>query len=102
MAYLYLIQILSSNFGYKQYVHDHEKTSLLNFGFYRTNICRFLFKNVQVIANRLDSELQYEKEILSINNEILDIPDLINNKIRGRAQRFLYKSELIKNNNLYF
>ncbi|MGN1268737.1 MAG: phosphotransferase [Candidatus Aphodocola sp.] len=57
MAYLYLIQILSSNFGYKQYVHDHEKTSLLNFGFYRTNICRFLFKNVQVIANRLDSEL---------------------------------------------
>lgn len=44
----------------------------------------------------------YEKEILSINNEILDIPDLINNKICGRAWRFLYKSELIKNNNLYF
>ena len=37
----------------------------------------------------------YEKEILSINNEILDIPDLINNKICGRAWRFLYKSELI-------
>lgn len=57
MSYIYLIQILNSSFGYKQYIYDHSKKSLLNFGYLRTNICRYLFNNAKIIADRLGSEL---------------------------------------------
>lgn len=57
MTYIYLIQILNSNYGYKQYIYDHSKTSLLNFGVLRTNICRYLFNNAKIISERLVSEL---------------------------------------------
>ena len=57
MSHLYLIQILNSNFGYKQYIYDHQKTSLLEFGYLRTNICRYLFNNANKISERLEKEL---------------------------------------------
>ena len=53
MSYLYLIQLLASTFGYKQYIADNSKTSLLDFAFFRTRLCKFLFKNVEKIANTL-------------------------------------------------
>ena len=57
MAHLYLIQILNSNFGYKQYIYNHENKELLKFGFLRTNICRYLFNNASIIFKRLEDEL---------------------------------------------
>ena len=57
MTYIYLFQILNSNYGYKQYIYDHSKTSLLNFGYLRTNICRYLFYNAGIISDRLNNEL---------------------------------------------
>lgn len=57
MVYLYLIQILNSDFGYKQYVSNHKKINLLEFGYLRTNICRYLFKNANLITERLEKEL---------------------------------------------
>lgn len=57
IAHLYLIQILSSDYGYKQYIYNHENVSLLNFGYFRTNICRYLFKNIKLISERLEKEL---------------------------------------------
>ena len=57
MPYLYLIQILNSNYGYKQYIYDHTKVSLLHFGYLRTNICRYLFNNARTISERLEEEL---------------------------------------------
>lgn len=44
----------------------------------------------------------FEKEILSFKNDILTTKDLIDYKICGRAWRFLYKKEIIDNNNLRF
>lgn len=58
MPYIYLIQILNSNYGYKQYVYDHTKLNLLNFGYLRTNICKYLFNNAKDISERLIIELQ--------------------------------------------
>lgn len=52
MPLLYLCQLLTSNFGYKQYVLDTNKVDLLKFGKFRTKLCRYLF-------NHLD-ELEYE------------------------------------------
>ncbi len=57
MAHLYLIQILNSNFGYKQYIYNHENTELLKFGYLRTNICRYLFNNASIISKQLENEL---------------------------------------------
>lgn len=56
MPYLYLVQLLSSTFGYKQYIADNSKTSLLDFAFFRTKLCKFLFENAEKIANTLIEE----------------------------------------------
>ena len=50
MPYLYLIQTLNSDYGYKQYIEDNTKEELLEFGFYRTNLCRFLYENANNIS----------------------------------------------------
>lgn len=53
MPYLYLIQLLESTYGYKQFITDNSKTNLLDFASYRTKLCSFLFKNSEKIANAL-------------------------------------------------
>lgn len=55
MPYIYLIQLLKSSFGYKQYIEDDD-LNLLKFGFYRTKVCNSLFNNLEEIANRLEKE----------------------------------------------
>lgn len=57
MPYLYLIQILNSTFGYKQYIYNNENKKLLNFAFFRTNLCRYLFKNANIISKKLKEEI---------------------------------------------
>ena len=56
MVIVYLTQLLNSDFGYKQYIEDNSKKDLLNYAFFRTNLCRFLFKNEQEITKRLLTE----------------------------------------------
>ncbi|MGN1342570.1 MAG: phosphotransferase [Bacilli bacterium] len=57
MSYLYLVQLLGSTFGYKQYIADNSKTRLLNFAFFRTSLCKYLFENAEKITNVLMEEL---------------------------------------------
>ncbi len=57
MPYLYLIQLLSSNYGYKQYIYDNKKEELLIFGFFRTKLCRYLFNNAEMISQKLLNEI---------------------------------------------
>ncbi len=57
MPYIYLIQLLNSDYGYKQYINDNSKMNLLSFGCFRTNVCRYLFKNAKLISERLLSEI---------------------------------------------
>lgn len=52
-AQLYLIQIVSSPFGYKQYNDDYKKEDLLKFALFRTNLCRYLYNNSKEIGIRL-------------------------------------------------
>ena len=56
MSYLYMIQLLTSTYGYKQYIADNSKTSLLEFAYFRTNLCRYLFLNSDKITNILEKE----------------------------------------------
>lgn len=53
MPYIYIFQLVSSTFGYKQYNNDFSKTSLLNFAFFRTNLCIYLFDNLELISKEL-------------------------------------------------
>lgn len=52
--YIYLIQIVSSTFGYKQYNNDYTQEQLLQFAFFRTNLCKFLYNNSKIISDKLN------------------------------------------------
>lgn len=53
MSYIYLIQLLSSTYGYKEYINNNENIELLEFAHFRTNICKYLFNNAENISTRL-------------------------------------------------
>lgn len=53
MPYIYILQLVGSTFGYKQYNNDYTKTGLLNFALFRTNLCIYLYNNLDVISSRL-------------------------------------------------
>lgn len=55
LPYVYLIQLARSTFGYNEYFKENvkDKEKLLNFAFYRTNICRNLYKKADEISNKL-------------------------------------------------
>lgn len=53
MPYIYIFQLVSSTFGYKQYNNDYSKTSLLDFAFFRTNLCNYLYDNLEIISQEL-------------------------------------------------
>ena len=54
MPYIYIAQLLHSDYGYKQYLNDFSQVSLLQFGFFRTKMCQYLFKNARQIVAFLE------------------------------------------------
>ena len=58
MSYVYLIQLLNSDYGYKQYIEDNNKKELLEFGLFRTKLCKTLFKKSNEISKRLLNEVK--------------------------------------------
>ncbi|MBR2708520.1 MAG: phosphotransferase [Bacilli bacterium] len=52
MAYIYLVQILDSTYGYKQYIKKNNE-QLLDFAKQRTNFARWLFKNAKDLSSAL-------------------------------------------------
>lgn len=63
-SHIYLIQLIGSTFGYKEYNDDYSQKELLDFAFFRTNLCKNLYKNLDKISLALSEELKYRKEIL--------------------------------------
>ena len=53
MSYIYLIQLLSSTYGYKKNINNNENIEVLEFAYFRINICKYLFKNAENISNGL-------------------------------------------------
>lgn len=47
MSYLYLVQLLASKFGYKQYITYNSKTNLLDFALFEQNCVNSYFKAVK-------------------------------------------------------
>ena len=50
--YIYLIQLVSSTYGYKEYNDDYSQIELLEFAFFRTKLCRILYENKEKIEIR--------------------------------------------------
>lgn len=53
VSYLYLLQLASSTYGYKEYNDDFSQKELLDFAFFRTNLCKSLYENVEEISLKL-------------------------------------------------
>lgn len=54
MPYIYLAQLLHSSYGYKEYIEDNTNISFLEFGFFRTKLCKYLFGNASRICDFLE------------------------------------------------
>lgn len=52
-SYLYLLQLASSTYGYKEYNDDFNQKELLDFAFFRTKLCKSLYENVEKIGIEL-------------------------------------------------
>ena len=53
MAYFYLVQLVSSPFGYNEYLRNNELTNLLEFAFWRCKMSRNLYARVEEVSGRL-------------------------------------------------
>ena len=55
MPYLYLFQLARSKYGYRQYLGGtaEERGSLLQFAFWRTNMCRWLEAHAEGLSRDL-------------------------------------------------
>ena len=52
-AYIFLIQLTGSVFGYREYNNNYEQKNLLRFALFRTKICKDLYRNSNKISNEL-------------------------------------------------
>ena len=53
VSYIYLAQLASSTYGYKEYNNDFSQIELLNFAFFRTKLCKNLYEDLEKISSKL-------------------------------------------------
>ena len=105
-AYIYLIQIVGSLYGYKQYNENYEQTELLNFAIFRTNLCRYLYEHLDEIGTRLEKEVtEYmKKEKLDVLNERGEFTGIIETREechkKGLWHRCVYAFVIDKDSNI--
>ena len=51
--YVYLLQLISSTYGYKEYNNDYSQIELIEFAFFRTRLCKSLHDNLEEIDSIL-------------------------------------------------
>lgn len=59
--HIYLMQLVGSTFGYREYNKDYTQSDLLKFALFRTNLCRNLDNNLDEISESLLKNVPYEK-----------------------------------------
>ena len=57
MPYFYLIQLVSSPFGYEQYLNDKSQTQLLDFAFWRCKMSETLWEKGTVLISHLKEKV---------------------------------------------
>ena len=56
--YIYLLQLISSTYGYKEYNNDFSQIELIEFAFFRTKTCKRLYENAEEISSKLIKNIQ--------------------------------------------
>lgn len=62
--HIYLIQLVGSTFGYREYNKDYTQKDLLKFALFRTNLCRNLYSNLDKISESLLENVPLKQRIL--------------------------------------
>lgn len=62
--HIYLMQLIGSTFGYREYNKDYSKKDLLKFALFRTNLCRSLYSNLDKIGESLLENVPHKKMIV--------------------------------------
>lgn len=105
-AYIYLIQIVGSLYGYKQYNENYEQIELLNFAIFRTNLCGYLYEHLDEIGTRLEKEVtEYmKKEKLDVLNKRGEFTGIIETREechkKGLWHRCVYAFVIDKDSNI--
>lgn len=60
--HIYLMQLIGSTFGYKEYNKDYTQNELLKFALFRTNLCKSLYYNLDEIGEGLLKNVPYIHE----------------------------------------
>ncbi len=55
MPYMYLLRLATSPYGYEEYMNNNKLKSLLDFGIWRTKMCKSLIENMDEITDNLMS-----------------------------------------------
>lgn len=55
MSLLYFIQILTSTYGYRQFLNDESEIDMFKFAKFRTNMCKFLYQNMDKISKEIEN-----------------------------------------------
>lgn len=63
-AHIYLMQLIGSTFGYREYNKDDSQKDLLKFALFRTNLCRSLYANLDKISESLLENVPHRQMIL--------------------------------------
>lgn len=62
--HVYLMQLIGSTFGYREYNKDYSQKDLLKFAMFRTNLCRCLYSNLDKISESLLENVPHRQMIL--------------------------------------
>ena len=57
MPYMYLLRLATSPYGYEEYINNTKLESLLEFGLWRTKMCKTLAENIKKIEIELEKLL---------------------------------------------
>ena len=57
VSYIYLLQLASSTFGYKEYIEDYSQKELIEFAFFITNLCKNLYERRDEISMELEESI---------------------------------------------
>lgn len=90
-AKIYLIQLISSTYGYKEYLEDNSHDELLQFALFRTKTCRYLYKHADEIGEVLEKigDYHYTNEVKKMKPK-KDQIGKIENETKSMKFRYTY------------
>ena len=88
--HIYLMQLIGSTFGYREYNKDCSQKDLLKFALFRTNLCRSLYANLDKISESLLENVPHRQMISYFNFWLLP-----GERVQKKEYRTLHKIKVL-------